>query len=256
MFYVYELQYPDGTPFYVGKGKGSRCLRHFNSNQKNKLKSNIIKKILANGDTPIIKKVAENLTESVSFEIEKFLIAFYGRRNLETGILSNLTDGGEGVSGLSHSRQTKEIISLRQIGRMVNEETRRKMSVSHTGKACSDHMRTKMSELKKNNKNFLGKAHSITTREKISATHKILNTQTARKLLIKKIHDLQKIEVCQFSSDGNLLNIYASIREAEELTGILATNIVKCCKAKRKTSGGYIWAYKCFCFINTEIEAR
>jgi hypothetical protein len=77
----------DGTPYYVGKGKGNRGFR--NGNHK------------VNRPADPIRIIAQEcLSENDAFEIEKFLIAYYGRLDLGTGCLRNLTDGGEGPSGL------------------------------------------------------------------------------------------------------------------------------------------------------------
>lgn len=40
------------------------------------------------------------------------------------------------------------------------------------------------------------------------------------------------------------LKEFCSIREAMRITGINQSNIVKCCKGKIKTAGGYYWKYK------------
>lgn len=37
--------------------------------------------------------------------------------------------------------------------------------------------------------------------------------------------------------------LYFSAKEAEALTGIDASSIIKCCRGKRKTAGGYHWIY-------------
>lgn len=44
--------------------------------------------------------------------------------------------------------------------------------------------------------------------------------------------------------DGQVLATYPSIKEAERITGIYNSNIVKVCQGKRKTAGGYQWRYK------------
>ncbi len=44
--------------------------------------------------------------------------------------------------------------------------------------------------------------------------------------------------------DGQVLATYPSIKEAERVTGIYNSNIVKVCQGKRKTAGGYQWRYK------------
>lgn len=49
--------------------------------------------------------------------------------------------------------------------------------------------------------------------------------------------------ILQYSKDGEFIAEYPSTMEAERQTGCNQQNICKCCKGKRKTTGGYIWKY-------------
>ena len=84
-YYTYAYLRKDGTPYYIGKGTGRRA---FNRNCKS------VK--IPDKDRILILK--NNLTEEEAFNHEKYMIAVLGRKDLGTGILRNLTEGGEGFS--------------------------------------------------------------------------------------------------------------------------------------------------------------
>jgi hypothetical protein len=106
--YNYGEYHFDFEPFYIGKGNGRRMYDHLleaksiSQNKKcirnyNKHKINTINKIIrVSNSIPLIMKVRGNLTTFEATEFEKTLVCLIGRRDLQTGPLTNLTDGGEG----------------------------------------------------------------------------------------------------------------------------------------------------------------
>ena len=104
-FYVYAYLRKDGTPYYIGKGSGQRAYKHgpTEPTQPPQDKSRIV-------------MLYEQLSESEAFTIETQLISKYGRKDLGTGILRNLTEGGEGASGYKHSEEVRKNISSMQKG--------------------------------------------------------------------------------------------------------------------------------------------
>lgn len=186
-FYVYIYIDPrNESPFYVGKGSGDRYLQHLKTAKSNsywkdpnKIKINKIRKILSVGLEPTIDIITCN-SEEDSFLLEKSIIEKYGRIDNNTGVLTNLSDGGEGQSGWipdvryrnnmsestrgekngmfgrNHSEESRDKIRMKNIGRKPNDETRKKMSDSRTGELNG----------------FFGKKHSDDTITKISENRK------------------------------------------------------------------------------------
>lgn len=118
VFYVYVYLNPlkNMQPFYVGRGKGDRAFHHLRaSSSRNRHKSRTISKIRreTGGDPPPVIIHKSGLSYDESCRIERELIAEYGRADLGTGTLTNLTDGGEGISGASE--ETRRQMSLAKV---------------------------------------------------------------------------------------------------------------------------------------------
>lgn len=101
-------------PFYIGKGKGNRVAFHQNyieKNNKNIPKNNKIRKLNSLGLRPVEKILSIEQIEAVAFVKERLLIEAIGRKG--RGPLLNLSDGGEGASGLKHTEETRRKISIK-----------------------------------------------------------------------------------------------------------------------------------------------
>jgi hypothetical protein len=122
-FYVYLIFRPDGRPCYVGKGKGGRWESHF-QRAGNPWLSRII--AAAGGELPVVK-IRENLTEEEAFETEVAWIAAIGRKK-GGGPLVNLTDGGDGTTGLVHSLGTRARLSEARKAMWQDPEARARLS--------------------------------------------------------------------------------------------------------------------------------
>lgn len=115
-FYVYILRHPDGTPFYVGKGRQDRgrIARHEAEARtaKRSRKVSIIRGIWNAGGAVLYEVVAFFADEMASLSEEMRLIAMIGRRDLGTGPLANMTDGGEGPSGYAHTKAARSKMQI------------------------------------------------------------------------------------------------------------------------------------------------
>ena len=95
-FYTYAyLRKGDRTPYYVGKGRGKRAYdRHTH-------------RVKVPDDRDRIIFLKENISEKEAWDYEREMIQFYGRKDLGTGILRNLSDGGEGPANPSPESRKK-----------------------------------------------------------------------------------------------------------------------------------------------------
>ena len=126
-FYTYAYLREDGSPYYIGKGRGDRC--YSKAGRRSCKPPQERSRIL------VLKR---NLTEAEAFKHEIYMIAVFGRKDNGTGILRNLTDGGEGGSGRVGPRGFK-----------LSEDTRRKISLAGKGKKKSQEHKRKIGEAQK-----------------------------------------------------------------------------------------------------------
>lgn len=205
-FYVYILRRPDkadpfdeskACPFYVGKGRGVRIKEHRwqASSLLKKLgkkchKIGIIHKLWKHGLDFVEEVYVREITEEQAFEIERYLIGKYGRVHNHTGILVNLTDGGEGTSGWlckPFSEEHRRKISESSKGKIISEEHRKKISESSKGRIVSEETRSKLSigKLGEKNPNF-GKPCTEKRRQQVSESHRGKKFTEEHKLKIGK----------------------------------------------------------------------
>lgn len=120
-YYTYLWLREDGTPCYVGKGSGERAYRK--------------------GSPPRDRVLIQpHPSEEDAFAAEIFLIAYYGRKDIETGVLINRTDGGENPPNQKGKPRSPETIK-----NMIDAQ-RRKFAEGWT---FSPETRVKMAAAKK-----------------------------------------------------------------------------------------------------------
>ena len=170
IYYVYSYVREDGTPYYIGKGKERRAWQsHKRSNGSDILPV----------DTSRIHIIQQNLSESQAFSLEKQLILDYGRIDLGTGCLRNLTEGGEGnrKTGFKHSEEAKENMSKAKLGVKLGpnsvpsplkgvprtEETKQKISESNKGRVIGCNKKKSEAAKKRKTQAWTGKKRPTKT---------------------------------------------------------------------------------------------
>jgi hypothetical protein len=174
-FYTYMWLREDGTPYYIGKGRDRRGFTsssHCTHRPKHKVR--------------IFVQYWES--EEKAFEMEKWYISLFGRKDKGTGILRNLSDGGEGSAGWvateefrsklreAHLNNPLYIENLNKLktyweGRKETEEHKRNIGDAHLGRKHTAEARSNMGA-PKGHKRCVGRKYSEETLRKMSEAQK------------------------------------------------------------------------------------
>lgn len=113
-----------GTPYYIGKGSKNRA---WNKHRKG---------LKVPDDRDHIVILENNLSLTGALALERFYIRWYGRKDLGSGILHNMQDGGEGNSGAICSAETKLKMSMVRKGKTSHRKG--KIGTFTTGKRSDE----------------------------------------------------------------------------------------------------------------------
>lgn len=242
-FYTYLLIDPDTLqPFYCGKGVGRRMYEHYRvrSRLTNQLLKNKICKLARQGKKIIYEKVLVNVSEDLAFAKEIELIKQYGRKVDKTGILCNLTEGGEGNSAY-WTTERKEKKSKQMKGDRGSLPIVKKAVSQYTleGKHVRDHASAKEAS----------ECVEGANRSYITQVCKGKRKSAGGFLWAYKGDPVPEYSkqyfraVIQYSLKGKKIAEYRSLTAAQQATGVELHNISECCRGKSKTAGGFIWKY-------------
>lgn len=173
IFYVYcyyDHRYDPALPIYVGRGKNNRYLQHYTKthniilhNKLNAIKSETGK------DAKVIKLV-ENLTNDEANAVEIEYIKKFGRLDLKTGTLCNLTDGGKTTTGWVPSEETKKLWSQQRKGKPQTEA----QYAANCNRKLSDEQRKIKTEILKK----YGTKYETGYKQSKEITDKVVSTKT------------------------------------------------------------------------------
>lgn len=193
-FYTYLHCRPDGTPFYVGKGYGRRSQDFAH---RNRLHKNIVSKY-GKERIGVFVFPCESEVQAIANEIQQI-----AQLRSEGYTLCNFTDGGDGISGLRHSEETKKKMSLAAIGntygrgckgKSKSPETKARIAAAKLGKKlgpCSPERRAKIALSAIGNKRGLGNKSRLG--QHASTETRARMTESQKKRWVQRKLDKQKI---------------------------------------------------------------
>jgi len=220
-FYVYEhIRLDTMKPFYVGKGQGDRAYRH---SCRNIYWKRVVKK-----HGYLIRFVAENLDEDLAFLTEIERIDQLRRLGVD---LTNLSDGGEGQSGYSHSTETKAKMSLAHTGRVG----------PWRGKTMPDYIKQKISTKLAESYATTDRAKRISDKLKnrfFSAEHRSNLSQAMKKVVRSQEHCNNLSKALKGKAAYNKGVTPTDEQIAKQRATILARPKLKCPHCGKETNDG------------------
>lgn len=226
IYCVYQhIRLDKNQVFYVGIGSK---YRPYDLIGRNKYWNNIVQ-LNPNYE---IQVLFENLTWKECCKKEIWYIKLYGRRNLNTGSLCNLTDGGEGMLGYKHSED-----ALRRIG----EHSKNRPRIKGYKQKITDEERKVRSDRMKN-RVFTDELRANISKSRIGntfASGHVLSQESKDKIGIAFMKP-----ILQYDLQNNFIQEFKSIKEACKVLEINESGIIRCCKNKTSKYMNYIWKYK------------
>jgi hypothetical protein len=196
MYYTYAYLREDGTPYYIGKGTE----RH---NKKYRITAQHLGITVPPLNRQLVLKTFD--MEFDAYKHEMYMISVFGRKDIETGILHNRTNGGEGHTNMS--QYARQRCSETHKNKVLSEETKRKISSTRKkrGYKCSQEQKEKYSKMfsGSGNPNY-GNKHSLETLKLISKG--TLNKNIKTRHYITPQGELITIENLRTYCEENSLN--------------------------------------------------
>jgi group I intron endonuclease len=240
--YIYRINNKLNSEFYIGRTTTSinkRFVNHRYEARRNKIQCEIYRAMRKYGTENFEAVEVETINASskgeLSDKLDELEIYYIYTLNPEY----NSAPGGLGHTGVTWSDERrekfKELMSGENnpcFGKPKSDETREKLSKALKGRVIHEESRKKISETMK------GVPKSDETRNKMKEAAK---NRTNKPPSGKEHHNSKCVD--QYDLKGNLIKTFDSIHHAAKELSIQPGGICMCCKGKLKTSGGYVFKY-------------
>lgn len=231
MAYVYRhIRLDKNEPFYIGIGTS----KYYNRAYRHKSRSDFWKRVSNKGGYEV-EILMDNLTWEQACEKEKEFIKLYGRIDLKTGCLVNMTDGGDGAINAIISEEHRKSVAEANRIRVFTNEQREKMAERMSKRNNDTEFRAKITEGLRNSEKVLANARNLGIKAK-GRKHSDL---TKKKISDSKI----KKPIIQYDLNGNFIKKWESSCQIERDLNFDQSNISSCCKEKYKQAYGFKWEY-------------
>lgn len=241
-YYVYMYTI-DNNPIYIGYGRGNRIIQHLWKSKRSGRKTyfyNKIEKELKAGTNILYNKVSESLTRDDAIKEEIDLIKKYGRLDNGSGILYNLTDGGDGGNGVLWNEERKSMLSIRSKGKKLSEEHIQALIKHNTGRVLSDETKSKISAAQTG----ISKPKKESSRVNYSNAAK---KRSSDKEYIKRLSESRRTLYINFMcikkdiKTNETIKVYDNVYSAADDVGGIVDRILACASGKRAHHKGFKW---------------
>lgn len=215
MWYLYFIENKINGKLYIGKTNNlKRRLNKHKLNSENKPLNRSIKKYGC--DNFIFQEFQYFETEELCYEMEKYWITYLKEQNV---LLYNIAEGGNGIFsgtnhylyGKHHSEESKLKMSKSHTGKKLSKKTKEKLRIANIGRLHSEESKLKISKIKMGTNHSeeskikigissKGRKHSLKTKEFISKCNRGENNPSS----ILSDDDVFKILKLWFNIDRSL----------------------------------------------------
>jgi hypothetical protein len=231
MAYVYRhIRLDKNEPFYIGIGSS----KYYNRAYRHKNRSDFWKRV-ANKTDYRVDILFDDLTWEEACEKEKEFIKLYGRIDLKTGCLVNMTNGGDGGLGRVVSKEHRKNIAEANRKRVFTDEQREKMAKRMSERNKDPEFRAKITEGLRKSEKVITNARNLGIKIK-GRKHSDL---TKKKMSDSKI----KKPIIQYDLNGVFIKNWESSCQIERELNFCQSNVSACCKGKYKQAYGFKWEY-------------